>query len=272
MKIAYTAIFCLLLSSAISGQQIEPLPLTEAQICKILNERVEGLAPEGKDIGIIVGLIKIDGIRIISYGSTGKESQQLDGNTIFEIASFTKVFTAILLAQMVQAGDVSLNDPVIKYLPQGTRIPERNGRFITLADLATHTSGLPFMPDPYTSSADIYKFIADFKLQRDPGTTWDYSNLGYWLLGQALAARKAMTFEKAIYTYVIEPLQLKNTAFELSPEMKTRLAVGHDAGLQPTAPTMSLPQYSQMQAAGGLYSSVNDLLILLSAAMGYEES
>src|SRR4030095_4637795 len=99
------------------------------------------------------------------------------------IASVTKVFTALLLADMIRTRDFKLTDPVVKYLPKGTTLPERNGRSITLVDLATHTSGLPFMPDnlpsfqdPSYSKADLYRFIAAQTLKQDIGTHWDYSN------------------------------------------------------------------------------------------------
>ncbi len=72
------------------------------------------------------------------------DPRALNGETVFEIGSVTKVFTSLLLSDMVQRGQVALTDPVSKYLPAGVRLPERNGRQITLQDLATHTSGLSF--------------------------------------------------------------------------------------------------------------------------------
>jgi CubicO group peptidase (beta-lactamase class C family) len=68
---------------------------------------------------------------------------------VFEIASVTKVFTGILLAQAVLSGEVKLDDPISMYLPEGVTAPEYEGKSITLLDLATHTSGLPRMPDNF---------------------------------------------------------------------------------------------------------------------------
>src|SRR5205085_8424519 len=109
--------------------------------------------------------------------------------TIFEIGSATKVFTSLLLADMVQRGQVALDDPVAKYLPPTVKMPERHGRSITLVDLATHTSGLPRLPtnmtpknqaNPYAdySVEQLYQFLSNYQLTRDVGSQYEYSNLG----------------------------------------------------------------------------------------------
>ena len=256
---------------------------SDAEIRKILAERVDALAGQEDGIGIVVGLIGPQGRRVISYGHLNQGDQRLlDGNTGFEIASVTKVFTALLLADMVQKREVALADPVAKYLPAGVKLPERNGHAITLLDLATHTSALPFMPDEIPafgdspsakpSSTQIYQFLARYELTRDPGTDWDYSNIGYWLLGEALASRAGMDFESLLRARVLAPLNLKSTAITPSPEMKAKLAVGHDANLQPAPYFSAGSTYALMPATGGLVSTANDLLIFLSAVMGYERS
>ena len=84
---------------------------------------------------------------IVAYGSLNQgDPRPLNGDTIFEIGSVTKVFTSLLLSDMVQRGEVALADPVAKYLPADVKVPERGGRVITLVDLSTHTSGLPRLP------------------------------------------------------------------------------------------------------------------------------
>jgi serine-type D-Ala-D-Ala carboxypeptidase/endopeptidase len=264
------------------GADASALP-SDAEIRKILAERIEAIAGQEDGVGIVVGVIGPQGRRVVSYGHLNQgDSRPLDGDTVFEIGSVGKVFTALLLADMVQKGEVALAYPVAKYLPAGVKVPERNGHSITLADLATHTSGLPFMPDARPALSDsaaaqygppqFYAFLARCKLEGDPGASWDYSNLGYWLLGQALAARAGEDIESLMMARVVAPLKLKRTGFVLSPEMKKRLAVGHDAVLQPAPPFSGITIYAAMPAAGGLVSTANDLLTLLSAAMGYERS
>jgi CubicO group peptidase (beta-lactamase class C family) len=250
------------------GSHAAGLP-TDAEIHRILADRVQAIAgPEG-GMGIVVGVLDEKGPRVIAYGDDGSAAPRpLNGDSVFEIASVTKVFTALLLVDMARRHDLRLSDPVAKYLPKGTTLPERNGRKITLVDLATHTSGLPFMPD----SANFYPFLATYSLPRDIGAEWDYSNLGYWLLQEALARRGRADFEQLLQKRVIAPLGLRSTAITWSPELQSRAANGHDAVLQPAPLFASMPVYNLMPAAGGMISTANDLLKFLGIAMGYEES
>jgi len=109
-------------------------------------------------------------------------------------------------------------------------------------------------------------------LRSGVGEKWEYSNIGYWLLSEALAGRARLDYETLLRERVITPLGLSNTAFALSPKMKTNFAAGHNAVLQAAPPISTLPIYSIMPAAGGLYSTANDLLKLLAVAMDYEHS
>ena len=255
---------------------------SDADIRKMLAERVDSIAGQEGGIGIVVGVVGPQGRRVISYGRLNHgDPRLLNGDTVFEIGSVSKVFTALLLAEMVRKGEVALADPVAKYLPGSVKIPERNGLSITLLDLANHTSGLPFMPDELPiyndpaakySDEELRRFLARYRLTRDPGAEWDYSNLGYWLLGQALASRAGTDYESILRARVLAPLTLKSTAITLSPTMKARLAVGHNAVLQPAPSFSSVSIYAAMPAAGGLVSTVNDMLKFLSVCMGYERS
>jgi serine-type D-Ala-D-Ala carboxypeptidase/endopeptidase len=253
----------------------------ETEIRSLLAERIEGLGGEQGGVGIVVGMISPEGRKIISVGRCGSDDSRVpDGDTVFEIGSVTKAFTALLLAEMAGKNELTLKDPVAKYLPAGFKIPARNGKNISLLDLATHTSGLPFMPNESATSTDsgtgqysvagLRHFIANCGLRGEG--KWEYSNVGYWLLSEALAARAGVDYETLLRRRIIAPLGLANTAFALTPELKTNFAVGHNAVLQPSPAISTLPIYSIMPAAGGLYSSANDLLKLLVVAMDYEKS
>ncbi len=255
----------------------------DAEIRKRLANRIDSLAGGEDGIGIVVGIVGPNGRRVISYGHLNQgDPRPLDGDTVFEIGSVSKVFTALLLADMVQRHEVALTDPVTKYLPAGVKIPERNGRSITLVDLATHTSGLPFMPDQLpgfddsvgekNSIAQLYQFLSRYQLTRDPGTEWDYSNIGYWLLGEALTSRTGTDYDGLLRERVTGPLKMTSTAVTLSPELKAKLAVGHNAVLQPARSFSSVSMYGAMPAAGGLLSTVNDMLKFLSVCLSYEPS
>src|SRR4029077_1975487 len=189
------SIFAILTPSFAGTQAFPP----DDEIRKILAERV---GENETAIGIVVGVIDpqrqsgSDGRRIISYGHRNPgDARPLDGDTVFEIASVTKVFTALLLADMVEKKEVALSDPASKYLiTAAIKLPERNGHLITLLDVTTHTSGLPFMPadappfnDPAAakySTADLKRYLASYRLPRDIGSEWDYSNIGYWVLSE----------------------------------------------------------------------------------------
>jgi serine-type D-Ala-D-Ala carboxypeptidase/endopeptidase len=259
-----------------SSERIFP---SDGDIRQIIRQRVDA---QGKGIGMVVGVIEPSGARVVAYGQSGEGDQRPpDGDTTFEIGSMTKVFTALVLADMVRRGEVALDDPIAKYLPGGVRIPALNGQPITLLDVATHTSGLPLMPDGLVSlselptlkysDAQLYEFLARYEPPRQTGTKWDYSNIGYSLLGKALAARTAMDYETLLRTRVSVPLELTNTGVTFQG-LKTRLAAGHDASSQPTPPVSTVPIMSVMMPAGAVLSTANDLLRLLGVAMGYEPS
>jgi serine-type D-Ala-D-Ala carboxypeptidase/endopeptidase len=255
------------------------LPSDDA-IRQILIDRV---GKNENDAGIIVKIVTPADERVISYGHRNAgDARPLDGDTVFEIGSVTKVFTALVLADAVQRKEATLADPVAKYLPPGVSVRTRNDRLITLLDLATHTSGLPFMPenapplnDPAAakySAADLARFVANYQPTRDAGSQWDYSNIGYWLLSEALAARAGANFENLVRERVIARLGLTNTDFRVSEKMKPDVAQGHDAALKLAPSVSSMSIYSLMPAAGGLYSTPNDLGKLLAAAMGLHSS
>ncbi|BAO77189.1 serine hydrolase [Winogradskyella sp. PG-2] len=137
-----------------------------------------------------VSLAYIDGgdVSYFNYGKTEvNNGKHVNENSVYEIGSISKVFTTILLADEVLRGNMKLSDPVSKYLPNTFTIPQRNEKVITLKDLATHTSGLPRMPDNF-SPADInnpfadykvsqlYEFLISYKLPRDIALAWHFAN------------------------------------------------------------------------------------------------
>jgi CubicO group peptidase (beta-lactamase class C family) len=250
---------------------------SDSAIREILAKRIDR---QQRSVGIVVGVIDPDGRRIVECGRRAKgDAAALDGTSLFEIGSVTKVFTSLVLADMVRHGEVALSDPVTKYLPPGTKVPARAGRQITLLDLATHTSGLPrdatnLKPkDPRNPFADytmarLYDFLATYTLPRDPGTQYEYSNVGVGLLGDALARRAGTDYESLVRSRVLEPLGMRNTTITLPPNVETRLTVGYDADLQP-APYFRLPA---LLGAGGLYSGASDMLTFVAASMGAIDS
>ncbi|MBC8166659.1 MAG: serine hydrolase [Bryobacteraceae bacterium] len=247
------------------------------EIRKILVERID---TRKQAVGIVVGIVEPEGRRIIAYGSAAKGgSKAIDGDTLFEIGSITKVFTAQILAEAVAHGVVKLDDPVAKLLPSSVKMPGRGGRAITLLDLTTHRSGLPRLPGNLTSTdlsnpyaaytvAQLYEFLTGHTLRRDPGAEFEYSNLGVGLLGHALALQAEMDYESLVRAKVLGPLGMKSTAITLTPALKARMSQGHNAKLEPV-PNWDLPA---LAGAGALRSSANDMLNFVAAHAGLGKS
>jgi D-alanyl-D-alanine-carboxypeptidase/D-alanyl-D-alanine-endopeptidase len=277
-KIPVLVLAVVILSASAIGQAVsEPAVPSDADIRQLLVDRIDA---QRQSVGIVVGVIAPKGRRVISYGNLEKgDPRALNGDTIFEIGSATKVFTSLLLADMVQRGQVSLDDPVAKYLPPGAKMPERNGRSITLVDLATHTSGLPRMPtnfspkDPTNPYADysaelLYQFLSTYQLTRDIGSQYEYSNLGGGLLGHVLARRAGVDYEALVRSRICDPLGMGSTLITLTPEMRARFAAGHNQSMA-AVPNWDLPT---LAGAGALRSTTNDPLTFLAANLGYTKS
>jgi CubicO group peptidase (beta-lactamase class C family) len=155
-------------------------------------------------------------------------------------------------------------------------VPERNGKKITLQDLATQSSGLPVGPSNADrsnlfaaySKEQLYEFLSGYQLTRDPGSLFEYSTLGVSLLGHALSLRDGKDYDGMVRTRILEPLGMNNTGITLSPEMKARLAPGHGFNHNPM-PNLDFSIREVMAGGGGLKSSANDLLTFLAANLGY---
>jgi CubicO group peptidase (beta-lactamase class C family) len=223
--------------------------------------------------GIVVGLVDEAGTRrVFAHGEPGPNARPLDGDSVFEIGSMTKVFTGILLADMVRRGEVDLADSVADLLPGGVRVPARNGKPITLLDLTTHFSGLPLMPPnlapanranpfaDYTVSA-LYEGLSAYELAWDPGDRFEYSNIGVGLLGHALALRGRTTYESLVLSRILRPLHMTHTGVALTTWMAEHLVRGHDRNGHPVA-NWDFPAVPGM---GGLRSTANDMLAFAAA-------
>jgi CubicO group peptidase (beta-lactamase class C family) len=258
---------------ALQGAEAQTVSLSDEAIRAILRRRID---VEKRATGMAVGIVERGRRRVIAYGKQDSgDARSVGADTLFEIASVTKVFTALLLADMVHRKELQLDDPVDRYLPNGLRTPQRNGRVITLADLAIHTSGLPLYPiDIFTtpnagevltrfSISDLRSWLANFALSRDPGEQWEYSNLGYSILGLALATKAGTTYDALLKRRIIGPLKLKDTTLYPTEKAMRRLVAGHNEKLAPVPPF----EFGIFAPAGGLHSTVDDLLSFLSAVL-----
>jgi CubicO group peptidase (beta-lactamase class C family) len=249
-------------------------PVDEQALHAVLVERVDA---RKWGTGIVVGISSPQGRRIVSYGTLSVQDRgKVDGTTVFEIASLTKVFTALVLADMAARKQVTIDAPVGTCLPAAVRVPEHGGKQITFVDLATHSSGLPLRPSNLASQTalnkyagytveQLYQGLADFKLTRDPGSAFEYSNWGFGLLGNALGHCAGKSYAALLAERVTGPLEMRDTMFVPNSALRSRLAAPYDAKLQPVGNETT----GALDAAGGLYSTVDDVLNFIEVFLGH---
>ena len=245
-------------------------PTADVSVQRLLDTRIAA----NPGTGIIVGVIDGNKASVYMAGTSGTQ-RPLDARTLFEVGSVTKTFTATVLMSMVGAGLVSLGDPVAKYLPDSVRVPQRDGLQITLQNLATQHSGLPRLPtnfhpkdgdNPYAdySVSDLYAFLNGYVLTRDPGASFEYSNVGIGLLGQALSNRAGIDYATLVRKRVLAPLGMNETTIALSAADRAELAIGHDADGDAVPPW----EFKALVGAGGIRSSMDDMLKYLRCNLG----
>jgi serine-type D-Ala-D-Ala carboxypeptidase/endopeptidase len=226
--------------------------------------------------GLVIGTARAGESDIQGFGRLDN-GRAPDASTIFEIGSITKVFTAITLQTIVAGGLLKLEDRADKYLPNGLRLPEREGRAITLLDLATHSSGLQRLPDnlkisenPYAKygSSELYECLRRAKLRRKPGEDYEYSNLGFGLLGHLLELRAGKPYAAVVRERLLLPLGMTNTVVTLSADHRARLAHGHGHKGAPTGNW----DFDALAGAGAFRSSAADMMRFLSANLRPERS
>jgi len=266
----------------------------EADILRRLNDVTERMMESeeafGVSAGLCAGVVYRDKTYILRAGRKRlSTTESPDADSIFEIGSITKVFTGAALASLVEEGVVTHDDPVSALLP-GWRVPDYQGRVITLKDLITHRSGLPRMPDGFEKQAlldlvlmrlvkDPYRwrtpetvreFLAGYELPRAPGSVDEYSNLGVGLLGYALAQKTGQSYEELIVRRICEPLGMRNTRITMTPEMTAHDVQGYIGPLKWKRLHLIYPMNhwtmtEAYQGCGGLRSSVHDMLTFVKA-------
>ena len=273
-------------------------PASSTSVFRITDEikdRINALVDNNRTkAAIVIGIVDPNGTQFYSNGKiSNTNNTTVDQNTIFAIGSNTKVFTTVLLAEMVEDGLIKLNDPIDKYLPPSVTIPQYKGHKITIGDLATHTSGLPEFPSNYCPSfaisnaqslddkvqsvrnlmsctknytiGQLYQGLSNTTLTREPGSKYEYSTFGTGLLGHILTLKSNMSsYDELLTERILNVLGMNSTSIYLSDELKSRLAIGHLSGRELPLFNISNP----LVPGGGLYSSADDLLKFISANIG----
>ena len=233
---------------------------------------------DNRAVGASVALIDNGKVQFFSYGKksvNGDES--ISEDTIFELGSITKVFTTLALMDMVTNEEVHLDDPIEMYLT-GIKVPDFQGSKITLRHLASHTSGLPRMPDnfdpknpanPYEDYTVecLYDYLSHCNLTRNPGESFEYSNIGMGLLGHILSMQSGKRYEELIQGLIAEKLEMPGTASSLTSEMSRNFAIGHHLGQ-----AVGYWDIIALAGAGALRSNIKDMARFLAANMGLSKS
>jgi serine-type D-Ala-D-Ala carboxypeptidase/endopeptidase len=213
--------------------------------------------------GMVLVVVRGDDTVIEGYGETAKGNKhEPDAHSLFRLASITKVFTTEVLGSMVADGQVRLTDKLQAYAGEA-KVPSRDGRDITLLDLATHTAGLPRemgeAPDgaaqfTWPTRSDRWAWLAKETLGWAPGTVAAYSNIGFDLLADALETAAHKPYPEMLRERVTTPLGMTDTGFAPTPEQCQRLMIG--SGLAPAAPCVDT---HATEGSGGLYSTGADM-------------
>ena len=236
-----------------------------------INKRVENRINQS----IAIGIIDADGYQFYSFGTNSNGGAKVDEHTIYEIGSISKVFTASLLVIAVSNKNLSIDDPIQWYLPDGVLIPKYDGKEITFGHLSDHTSSLPRLPgnmnpkDPTNPYADysveqMYSFLTSHELRREIGSQYEYSNLAVGLLGHILALNANMSYEELL-SGITKSLKMKATKITMDDKMKANLAIGHDNGSPVN--NWDLPT---LAGAGAIRSSVHDMVRFIDANLNSE--
>jgi Beta-lactamase class C and other penicillin binding proteins len=240
-------------------------PVTRTGIARYA-ERVMAAAyrPDAPGAAVLVARgdkILFRGARGLADVSTGTP---LRADSVFRIGSVSKQFAAAGLLKLVEAGKVSLDDPITKYVPG---FP--NGEHITVLELLNHTSGVKdytSIPawregaiDKDLSTAQLIAIFSHAKPDFAPGSNWSYSNSGYVLIGAVIEAASGQSWHDYLREALFQPLGLSHTGYGGDPKLAAQQVHGYSLDDGKVVParvvSMTVPH-----AAGALVSTVDDLL------------
>lgn len=240
-----------------------------------MDSEVEKLTKNQVSHGVVIGVYKQEKVFFKGYGTASKESTTtVNTSTVFQIASVSKLFTASLLQMLCNEGVVAMDSTLDELIGDSIALSPA-AKQVTLKQLATHTSGFPSIPkslglkatelagkedimqNPYSHLGSEYLF--DYlKTTADIGKagSFEYSNFGMGLLGHILETVTKRDFESLVSEKLLTPLEMRNTAITLTPEMKKHLAQGYTAGGKPTP----LWTFSALAGAGAFHSDAEDMM------------
>jgi len=250
--------------------------LTENTLRALLEKRLEAEASPTCALAGFAGEKTV----VVRACTAGAASPALEAHAFVEIGSISKALTGILLADMVERGEVTLDATAASLAPKGAKLPRSGDREISLRDLVSQTSGLPRLPpgfqpkdmaNPYADFGvdALYAALAKTELARAPGGGYEYSNFGFMWLAELMGRRAGRDFESLAQARLFAPLGMKEAGVRLSPEQGKRLAPGHDSARRPVRAWDMDPA---LAGVGGIRATTDDMMKLAEALAGRRAS
>ena len=266
-------IFAILIGALLAAVPVRGQENVEAIVAQNLRPILPG---NGKPGGVAVA-VRINGeTRFFNYGfANDARKERVTPDSIFNLGSVGKVFATTILAEAVKRGELSLDDPVAKYVTE----LERGGdiRQVTLGQLASHTSGLPRVPQQYEhwhrggyTWPDFVRFLNSWKAgpNHEPGKQYLYSNAAMVLLRVALERRFNTRFAALMHERITGPLGMSSTALPVPRDLVGRTVQGYGPGGSPIGQPGEEQGTFKWPSAGQIYSSSRDMAVFLAANIG----
>jgi len=249
----------------------------EFNVEQIVKQKVQPILPKNGEGGGVAVAVRMDGkTSFFNYGmASNAQRRAVTADSIFNLGSVGKLFATTLLAQAVKQGELSLDDPVAKYVTE----LQRGGdvRRITLGQLASHSSGLPDRPQQYETWhkgrytwPDFVRFLNSWKAgpNHEPGQQYLYSDAAMVLLRVALERRFNMRFAALMHQRLTGPLDMTSTALPLPRDLLGRAVQGYSPAGKPIGrPGMEGGTF-EWPGSGQIYSSSRDMATFLAANLG----
>lgn len=236
----------------------------EADVRRAVDPVIESLMADQHIPGMAIAVIRPDGTQVLNYGvADRKAGTPVDDDTLFELGSISKTFTATLASLAVVEGRLDLDAPVSRYLPEleSSAFDEISGR-----NLGTHTAGgLPlFVPDEVTNNDSLMAWYRDWQPTEPIGKSRTYSNLGIGLLGVETAASLDSEFVAAMRENVLTPLGLSHTCYDVPERESSHYAMGESKDSEPIRVSPGVLD----DEAYGIKTTAADLAKLVQANLG----
>jgi len=241
-------------------------------LCEAARESVERFGVPGASIGV-----EHDGVEgVAGFGVTSIEHPlEVDAGTLFQIGSITKTVTGTLALQLVEQGELDLDAPIRRYLPDLRLADDDVAERVTTRHLLTHTGGWfgDYFADPGRGDDALERILlelAELPQLAPLGQIWSYCNSGFYIAGCVIEVLTGKPFESAARELVLEPLGMSRSFFFSEEVLSHRFAVGHrnEDGQAIVARPWALARAAS--AAGGITSSVRDLLRYARFHLGRE--